>query len=513
MPGTFTLAVQEATGLVAVPADIDATAVVMGAASALAARTLSPFYYSASAAVAGVGYGDGVDTLCQVIEQRQGSNTTTTKIPAAIYAMGQSGAAGTVGTPVTSGITGSAAAHVTVTGTPYGTYEIEVEAVGTITVGTGGTFIYSVDGGVTWSNQTNLGTATTYAIPNTNVTIHFGNAADVWNNGDLLTCPTTGGQPSSTDIDNAADDLAAAGTDFALLFMEFDMTAALWTHVTSLITALEAVGKHVTVICRTRAPDFATPESDATWNTSVSTAFLPLSDDRAIVRAAYNLTIDATTTRQYLRASLAQFAADVVRVPRSVWPGAPADKSEANVSLVNAAGALVGHDEGPRGASTGLSNPTLGNRFSCEQRLPVQAVREAVYNTLPWTLYPAGSKIQNLMVRRIANAMKREAINAGVTSLGGKIFYTPADPNTPGSQPMLTPQSSDAVHAALYDVLSVDFADDIQNAGDASTTTGLVQVNPIIVVGAGNAISITVVLAPLVFGYLLNLTIVLTIKS
>lgn len=517
MSGTFTLLVQEAAGPVAVPGDIDATAIVVGPTSVGGSGVLSAFFFSIASAIAAVGYGDAVDDLCQIIGQVQADGATGNQIPAAIYSSLSDGAAGACGTPVTSGITGSASAHASVAGAAYGTYQVWAQAVGTITVGTSGVFVWSLDGGVTISNQVNLGTSLTFLIPNSNVTITFGQAANVWNNGDTLTCPTTAPQMSSTDITSACTAIAQSSVDFAILVFEVNMTATLCAAVSTGLSTLLAAGKHACAIVHTRLPNFATPETDAAWNTSVGTDYASFNDSRIVVRAAYGLVKDAATGRQYLRSTLQQFVADIVRVPRSTWPCAPADQAEANVSLVNASGTTVGHDEGPRGASTGLSNPTIGNRFSCEQRLPISTMRELVFNTMPWTAFPPSGQpaalIQTLMVRRIANAMERDAIAAGASGLGGKIFYTPADPTIPGSQPMLTATSRDAVHAVLFDALSEEFADDIQNASDGDVDKGLVQVNPIITVSAGQAVAISVVLAPLVFGYLLSLSITLAVQE
>ncbi len=58
-----------------------------------------------------------------------------------------------------------------------------------------------------------------------------------------------------------------------------------------------------------------------------------------------------------------------------------------------------------------------------------------------------------------------------------------------------------------------EFKDDIQNWDDASLDTGLVQVNPIVTVSGGNLLSVTGSLAPLVFGYLLNLGFTLAVQQ
>jgi hypothetical protein len=218
------------------------------------------------------------------------------------------------------------------------------------------------------------------------------------------------------------------------------------------------------------------------------------------------------TSRLYRRSNIAQFAADVVRINRADFPDSPADQKMAGASIVDASGADQGHDEGPRGAFTGLSNDALGNRFSCDMRLPDYARREDVYCTVPWVMYAADERIRNLPTRRIANAMERTAVTAGNAGLGGRLFYTPAT-SAPGSLPRLTAASRAAIHASIYSALKRDFSGDIQNADAAGLDTGLVQVNPVITVTGGNLVKVAVTLAPLVFGYLLSLDITLAVQE
>ncbi len=73
MSGTFSITVQEARGFVAIPADLDRLAVVIGCTSD--GSGLSSFFQSGSSAIADRGYGDAVDCLTQIIEQRQSSGS------------------------------------------------------------------------------------------------------------------------------------------------------------------------------------------------------------------------------------------------------------------------------------------------------------------------------------------------------------------------------------------------------------------------------------------------------
>lgn len=649
MSGLPGVTLTEAQGFSASPADLDRLAVVLTSAAS-AASGMSAFYLSGASAVTALGYGDGVDTLCQIIEQRQANGNSGIKFPAALYGMPQS-TAGSYGTIDNSGVTGTALFAVDSSVHPYGTYEAWIRIKTGGTVGTTGiTYQWSLDGGRTWSNTTALGTADTITIPNSNVKFTIGPSSaelttlytklnllqtkvaahftttsgspavhassDTTDNTALTGVPTattpatavtlfnaikqylgTHGAsatyhtaadtplatalaaittaavvedvdlqinalisaynahrvnvtsvhgsadgantitaytpapgtlvandvakvrtlaptPSTAAIDAAATALASAPGDFALLVCEFPVDSTNIAHITSLLNTLrDNAGKRVTALCRSRIPDAETSETDSTWNTSVASDLSAYNDDRIIVRAAYGLVTDAMTTRQYLRSTLAQLAADTVRVDRYVMPAMPADQAESSVTLVDSTGSLVGHDEGPRGASTGLSDDALGNRFSCEFRVPDPVRREAVYNTVPWTLYSNTSKIKNLPVRRIANAMEREAISAGIAGLGGITDYIPADPNVPGSLPTLTDATRNKIHGVIFNALSAQFADDIQNADDGDLDAGLVQVASTVTVSGGNLVKVFVTLAPLVHGVLLTLSLTLSVQE
>lgn len=644
MSGLFSVNVQEARGLVAVPADIDRLTVVIGCSSA--GSGLSPFFLSGKSAVAALGYGDAVDDIAQIIEQKQ-DNGTTRKYPAAFYTVPGT-TPGSYGTIDVTGVTGTAQVAVHSATHPFGTYEAYLRITQGGFIGTPGIeFVDSLSNGRDISRVRALGTATNYTIPNSNVRFDFSpssadltalnalindafddynehvvltaggvhgvaDSADVVSNitypsatdsptriarmnalraayelhriktaggvhgapdttdvitapvctddstclllalnfkavvnahminitgaihgaadgsstitapaptagafavGDIVRVRTFGPAPASADIDAAFTALAAASIDFRLVVCEWPMTASLAGHVSTGLATLRGVGKRVTAICRHRLPNFESSETDAAWNTSIAADFTAFADSSVFVRAAYGLITDAMTGRQYMRSNLAQYAADVVRVPRSEFPDVPADQPMSNFTLVDANGNTIGHDEGTRGSSTGLSDDSLGNRFCCDMRLPDFARREMVYSTVPWVMYAEDERIRNLPTRRIANSMEAVAVSAGNSGLGGKLEYIPADPAVPGSKNRLTNRSRKALHGVIYRAVSTEFANDIQNASAAGLDTGLVQVDPVVSVSGGNLLTVNVTLAPLVFGYLLNLGIVLSVQE
>lgn len=508
MSGLFSVSVAEARGYVAVPADIDKLAVVIGCSSL--GSGLSPFYLSGQSAVAGLGYGDGVDCLTQIIEQRQTTGTAR-KFPAALYSVagtttGAYGAINVTGVTGTSVVTVHAATH------PFGTYEAYVRVVKGGTIGVAGiTLVWSLSAGRDISTITGLGTASTFTIPNSNVQFDF--AAGTLVVGDFFTVRTTAPAPAAADIDTAFSAIAQSSIDFSIVACEFPVTATLAAHVTSGIAACRAVGKRATALTRSRIRGFESAETESVWAAAVEADILSYTDSNINTFAAYGFLTDALTSRQYLRSGFAQFAADVVRVKRSLLPNVPADQPMANFTLIDSTGATIGHDEGPRGSVTGLSDDTQGNRLTSVFRLADNARRESVYSTVPWMLYAPDERIRNLAVRRIANAMERVAVTAGNANLGANLFYIPADPANASSRPHLTAASRSAIHASIWSPIKAEFADDVQNAADAALDTGIVQVDPNVTVSGGNLLGVNVTLAPLVFGVLLNLNFTLAVQQ
>lgn len=504
MSGLLSITVQEARGAVVVAADLDQLAVVIGCSSG--GSGLSPFFLSGTSAIAAVGYGDAVDTLTQIIEQRQASGSVP-KRPAALYST-PADTDGSYGTINDDGVTGTSEVTVDSSSHPRGTYDAQILVVNGGTIGAAGiTLRWSLDGGRTWSPLTALGTATSFTIPNSGVKFDF-DTGDL-EDGDLATVLTEAPAPGATEIQDAFAALANASIDFSLVVCEFPVDAALIPHLTTGLNALAARGKECTVLARTRIPDWENEETEVEWGQAIEANLANAKDSRIVMRASYGLVTDAMTSRRYLRSDLAQFAADVVRVPRLTWPCAPADQPMANFALVNDAGADVGHDEGPRGAFTGLSNPTLGNRFSCVQRLPNPRRREQVFNSAPWTLHDSDERFKTIMTRRLANAMKVVARDAGTPGLGDIAFFVKTSPSTG----RLTDPARAAIQGRVYQAIREEFRDEINNADDADLDSGLVQIDQDVTVSGDNLLGVTGTINPEVGGHVLSIAFTLAPKE
>lgn len=507
MSGLFESNVNEARGAAVTDGDVDRRAIVIGISSL--GSGLSIWYQSGLAAQNELGYGDAVDTLAQIIEQPN-PNGNSTKYPAAMYSC-SIGTQGSYGAIDTSGVTGSAAPSFDGAVRPFGTYQIYYRIIQGGTLGTDGiTFVSSLDGGRTESRITALGTALSHTMADGNSKTIFGTLGATLVAGDVIRGNTLGPVPGTSDVDDAFDALAKSGYRFALVVCDFPADAAMLAHFTTGLNKLKAAGKRVTVLCRPRNPNWETDETDSAWNTSIANDYRTYNDSRICPSAAYGLLTDAMTTRKYLRSDLAQYAADVVRIPRHEVPNVPADQAESNFKLVNAAGTTIGHDEGPRGSSTGLSSDSQGNRFRSVQRLPDDKRVEDVYSTVPWVLAGTDDRIKTLPVRRVANAMERVAVTSGNGALGdSNLEYYPAKNGNPAK---LTYVSRKAIQSRIFQDLSREFDKDIQNARDAADN-GLVQVAEDCRVTGGNLLEVDVTLAPLVKGILLKLNITLSVQQ
>ena len=333
------------------------------------------------------------------------------------------------------------------------------------------------------------------------------------NDNDYVSGRTFGPAPDSNDLDEAFVDLANNGPNLSIVVLEFPMTAALAAHVTTGLNVLKGVGKRCLALVRSRLPNFESSETEEAWGAATEAEFDAYNDSRIHVVTEYGLLTDAASTRIYKRSFLGQVAADVIRVTRSEWFDSPDDilAGMQNASLVDASGVTIGHDEGPRGVFTGMSDDEQGNRLGCVQRLPDQSVVEAVYTTYPWVLFAPGENIKTVMARRVANGMERTVLSAMIRTLGSKIFYNPADPNVPGSLPTLQEITRNALHGAAYASLS-GFAPDIQNYDEADTDTGLVQVSPYVTVVSGKAVA-SIYLKVQMLGYLVGLNITYAAKE
>jgi hypothetical protein len=504
--GIENVTLTEARGNIAPTPPIDKAAVYIGCASSAAVGLHGP-YASVSALNADVGYGPGPTALAYLIQEYG--------IPAMLY-VPPSTTPGTAAATVTAAITGSASGSAAVGGSPFDDYEVWWQSQGTAAVGTAMTLKWSLTNGRDQSQNVNVGTGLTYGIPNSGVVITLGASGQTYANGDVGTCVTTGPKWAAADLDTAgipAGALCQTPYDFAHIYLAGQCASSEASHVTTMLNNLKGVGKLVHATVHTAWPLVSGSQSEAAWAASVAADYLAFADDRIDkVEGKKTRVIDPVTAQQWNRTWAYAYFARMLASERNVWPASPNDGGFVDpnsgaplVQLYDANNNLIGHDEGPSGNVTGLSDAFgLGNTFVCIMRGQTQNTRRLVYTTVPWVAFTVGGtgRIFTMMQRRIAQAIERNALTVSFDLLGGTAFYV-TDSNNVST---LTPEAQDAVHHIIFGALTGDlFSDDIENSADDNPTTGLVQVQPVITVNPGNLALISAILAPKVAGKILQI--------
>lgn len=332
------------------------------------------------------------------------------------------------------------------------------------------------DAGTTWHTIADATNTVTSPAP----------AAGGFFAADLAKVATTGPKWSTADLDTAATDLARSSYDFSQILIVGPCSAAEAAHVRTLLNALANRGKRVEATIYSRGPNVSEPE--VTWGAAVQTDFAAFFDDRIEFKEGMPLLLtDPVTARVYQRTWVPAYFARMLSQARRTWAGSPNDGSLDGVQLYSSAGVLTGHDESGD-VFTGMGDAFgQGNRFGCVFRGDTPQTRLGVYTTAPWTAWnPTDDHhIYLAMVRRIVNAAERSAKSVSFADLGGSVFYD-TDPQTLVTT--LQPDAQEAIHGTLFDALTIDMRDDLENAQDADPVTGIVAVSSVITVAGQLAI-------------------------
>jgi hypothetical protein len=134
----------------------------------------------------------------------------------------------------------AASPTITVTGTPYASYDIRAEIVSAGVTGSA-RFKYSLDGGNTYTDNLQVPLAATYAIPNTGLTFSFGAGSNAV--GNATHYDVQGPMMNSTDLTNAIARLSSSNTNYTTILIADDSPApqscsALFTTMDGLLTTL-----------------------------------------------------------------------------------------------------------------------------------------------------------------------------------------------------------------------------------------------------------------------------------
>lgn len=199
--------------------------------------------------------------------------------------------------------TGGSAITLTLDGTvgAYDDYFAVIKIITGGTVGTSGVFQISLDRGANFTPNIQLGTANTYVIPNTGVTLNFGAGTLVA--GDTYTFSTQGPKGNAAGVTAAIDALRASS--YAGQWGSIQLVATLkgWSAADMATVELELDGSAASFEVFTRmlsaSRDALTPssngwggsgETEATWMTAIQTDTSAQSTKRiGMCSGAYNI--------------------------------------------------------------------------------------------------------------------------------------------------------------------------------------------------------------------------------
>lgn len=198
--------------------------------------------------------------------------------------------------------TGTGSSVVSVSGTPFDTYYAVVSVVAGGTIGVAGIQItVSLDAGRTVWSTVNLGTATSYVVPNTGLTLAFGSGTMVA--GDVYTFVSTEPKWSTATLTSALGALLASTTAFKNLHIVGDVNASEAAVVDAQMTVLQNKKRFSRALTNARDAVWGgtSTETSAQWQASIIADFASFQSDRVSVSAGDYNVISPYTQTQYRR--------------------------------------------------------------------------------------------------------------------------------------------------------------------------------------------------------------------
>lgn len=299
---------------------------------------------------------------------------------------------GGYGTIVTTGWTGTSVVTVDSANThPNDEYEALIKIVTGGTIGTAGiTLQYSLDGGRTMSPVTALGTANSFAIPNSGSTT-FKFAAGTAVAGDVATCSTTAPAWGSSDLTTTLGALAVGTQSFDTIVLVGTASAADLATLDTWCASRFAAGKFYDFVCNNVGP--TSSQTDAQWQTAQQAAFASSSTTFGECVAGYSLTRSSISARRYRRPDSWALAARYSKI----YLGQDA----AEIDLGPLPGVQLSDDDGnPKEHDEAIYPGMDAARFAT---LRTVTGYQGVYPTNPRMMAPAGSDFIYRQFRRVMN--------------------------------------------------------------------------------------------------------------
>lgn len=361
------------------------------------------------------GYGPAVE-LAAFIANATGNDMILIKAPTATPG---------TNTGVTTARAASSTCVVTVSGTPLDSYYVRVDVTVGGTIGAAGILAtVSLDNGRTTYVTINLGTAVTYVIPNTGLTLNF--AAGTLDAGDRFSFVSTEPLWSSAGVVSAIQALYGMVTPFQDILIVGGSTASGSTggpgatagDITTIDTAMTALfnkKQFHRALMNMRDADYggSSTESEAAWMTSLEAAVVSTETLRTGATAGHYNCISAISQSQLRRPLLFQVGSrdsafaiqvDLARVSDGSLASTP------NSPPLTADG-FIYHDE--------AQNPGLdAARLTTARRFPG---RPGWYITNPNMLAKPGSDFSLLQMGHVMDAATNVAWNYFLEKLSDSV--------------------------------------------------------------------------------------------
>lgn len=219
---------------------------------------------------------------------------------AVLFVKSAASVAGSVGSVTSVPGTGTAEITIASSPTPNDDYELVLKIVAGGTVGTAGiTYQLSYDGGRTYGPTTALGTADEITIPGAGGIVWELETGETVAAGATFSARATGPSSNSTDLNSALTALAASMASWELCLFATPIDATIFDAVETKFAGMFTAGKYHGWIGNTRMP--AAAESEATYLSSLSTAFSSKSSKRGSLYAGACKLTSAVSGRKYRR--------------------------------------------------------------------------------------------------------------------------------------------------------------------------------------------------------------------
>lgn len=420
------------------------------------------------------GYGPAPQLACNIV--------TATGNPVIIINT-LAASAGTNGTVQTT-IPGGSTSVVTLTGTPNDTYYGRVTVLTGGTIGTAGIVLgVSLDANRSTLVTVLLGTATTYAIPNTGITLNF--AAGTLVAGDYFSWISTEPLFSQAGVQSALNSLLTVSFPFEDVIIPGGSSAASGAGCAGVVPAdVTAIDGYMTTLfnnkrparCLLQARDAVwggtSTETEVQWLNYLQTAFVSTSSLRVGVCAGHYNVISAIDQSQYRRSLLWPAAVRDSAVAIQVDLGRVSDGALAGITLPTSPDGYIYHDES---ANPGLDASRFTSAWSIIG-LP------GLYILNPNLMAPVGSDFTLLEHGHVIDAatyaayyffVKRLSSSVRVNATTGFILQQDANTLQQGSNAALQTALGNAVSAVNTIVSTTD------NILSTSTLTVTIQITPL----------------------------------